>query len=453
MKNEIINISAEKIYQHPDNPRKDLGDLAELSESIKKKGIMQNLTVMIGHWDEKKRWQQDGYTLLIGHRRFAAGKMAAVKEFPCRVIEKIDYKDQIGIMMEENMQRNDLTIWEEANGFQMMLDLGDTEDQIAEKTGFSKSTIRHRVNIAKLNQEVLKEKEQDDGYQLTLKGLYELEKIADIEKRNKILSESRSSADLVARARTAVTNEKREKAKRKIIDVLEMAGIKEIPKKEEAKIWTGGYKKVKEYDAGEALNNSDIPESGEKLYWRSVWYGIEVFEKVKKKKGPVSKEEKIRKEREAKQKKIKEIIRHMDARRNELVKDIVSGNIKPAKNEQLLKDSIWMILMAAGCTVSRNAMCTIFLGKEYNYTMEEKQEALKRVDNLNVYHQMLLGLNRSMQTYINEICDWKCKYKKSNGQLQLEAYRIFELYGWYFEEGEKEILDGTSELYEGEADE
>lgn len=158
MKNEIINISAENIYQHPDNPRKDLGDLEELSDSIKKKGIMQNLTVMIGHWDDKGKWQQDGCTLLIGHRRFAAGKMAAVSVFPCRVIEKIDYKDQIGIMMEENMQRKDLTIWEEANGFQMMLDLGDTEDQIAEKTGFSKSTIKHRLNIAKLDQDILKEK-------------------------------------------------------------------------------------------------------------------------------------------------------------------------------------------------------------------------------------------------------------------------------------------------------
>mgnify|MGYP002608470998 CR=1 FL=1 len=63
MKNEIINISAENIYQHPDNPRKDLGDLEELSDSIKKKGIMQNLTVMIGHWDDKGKWQQDGYTL------------------------------------------------------------------------------------------------------------------------------------------------------------------------------------------------------------------------------------------------------------------------------------------------------------------------------------------------------------------------------------------------------
>ena len=44
----ITNINAKLIHQHPDNPRKDLGDLTELSESIKKKGIMQNLTVVPG---------------------------------------------------------------------------------------------------------------------------------------------------------------------------------------------------------------------------------------------------------------------------------------------------------------------------------------------------------------------------------------------------------------------
>ena len=91
----IINISAEEIYSHPDNPRKDLGDLTELADSIKKKGIMQNLTVMKGHWDEERNWQQSGYTLLIGHRRFAAGKLAKISEFPCRVVENMEYKEQI----------------------------------------------------------------------------------------------------------------------------------------------------------------------------------------------------------------------------------------------------------------------------------------------------------------------------------------------------------------------
>ena len=60
----ITNINAKLIHQHPDNPRKDLGDLSELSESIKKKGIMQNLTVIPGHWDEDKTHHDEGYARL-----------------------------------------------------------------------------------------------------------------------------------------------------------------------------------------------------------------------------------------------------------------------------------------------------------------------------------------------------------------------------------------------------
>lgn len=381
--------------------------------------------------------------------------MAAVSEFPCRVIEKIDYKDQIGIMMEENMQRNDLTIWEEANGFQMMLDLGDTEEQIAEKTGFSKSTIKHRLNIAKLDQDVLKEKEQNDGYQLTLKGLYELEKITDIDKRNEILRQSSSSVDLVARARSAVVSERREKVKQKIISALEAAGIKKMSDKDEVNVWNSGkWEKVQEYKTDNDQGEIDVPESDEQLYWRTIWSGIEVYKKKKPVKKKETKAERLEKEREAKKKQINEIMKKMDARRKEFIRDIISGKIDPVKNEQRLKDSIWMILVAVGSGVYRSTMSQIFLEKDrWEHSQEERDAALKKVDELNVIHQMLIVLHDEMNADFKEVCDYMCRYKKGNGQIRLEAYRILELYGWYFEPGEKEILDGTSELYEGEADE
>ena len=78
----------------------------------------------------------------------------------------------------------------------MMLDLGSTEDEIAEKTGFSKQTVKHRINLAKLDQDILKEKNADENFQMTLKDMYELEKIDDVEARNEILSESRNSSSL-----------------------------------------------------------------------------------------------------------------------------------------------------------------------------------------------------------------------------------------------------------------
>ena len=192
----ITNINAKLIHQHPDNPRKDLGDLTELSESIKKKGIMQNLTVIPGHWDEDKTHHDEGYTLIIGHRRFAAGKMAGVTMYPCRIVEDMSYKDQVGTMLEENMQRIDLTPLEQAEGFQMMLDLGDTEEQIAEKTGFSRTTVRRRLEIAKLDRDLVKKKTDENGaYQLNLKDLAQLSRIEDDETRNRILKFIRTIAD------------------------------------------------------------------------------------------------------------------------------------------------------------------------------------------------------------------------------------------------------------------
>ena len=282
--NKIIFIPAEQIHQHPDNPRKDLGDLSELSESIKKQGIMQNLTVIPGHWDENRIWHVDGYTLLIGHRRFSAGKMAAVKEFPCRIINDMSQKDQVGIMLEENMQRNDLTIWEQANGFQMMLDLGDTEEQIAEKTGFSKTTIKHRLNIAKLNQNELKKKEQDENFQLTLKDLYELEKIQDIEKRNEILALSRSSSELVSRAQNAVATAKREACEKTIIEMLEDMEVKKAPKEAEKELWSGRWETIKEFDLGkEPPETIKLPKKNVQMYWLVYYRTLKVIIKLEKK--------------------------------------------------------------------------------------------------------------------------------------------------------------------------
>ena len=232
----ITNINAKLIHQHPDNPRKDLGDLTELSESIKKKGIMQNLTVVPGHWDENRAHHEEGYTLIIGHRRFAAGKMAGVTMYPCRIVQDMSYNDQVGTMLEENMQRIDLTVLEQAEGFQMMLNLGDTEEQIAEKTGFSRTTVRRRLEIAKLDRNLVKEKTDENGiYQLTLKDLAELSRIEDIETRNRILKDATDSRQIQWKVEDTIKNAEREKNRKIIVELLEAAGIKKIHKRDREK--------------------------------------------------------------------------------------------------------------------------------------------------------------------------------------------------------------------------
>ena len=56
----IVMINLDALHHHPDNPRKDLGDLTELAESIRKNGVMQNLTVIQGHWRSKEEFVDDG---------------------------------------------------------------------------------------------------------------------------------------------------------------------------------------------------------------------------------------------------------------------------------------------------------------------------------------------------------------------------------------------------------
>ncbi len=150
MQNQLTYIEVERLFPHPDNPRKDLGDLSELASSIAQSGVMQNLTAVV------RDAEKGEYTVIIGHRRLAASKLAGLKSVPCVVVEMSD-KEQLATMMLENMQRSDLTIYEQAQGFQMMMDLGETVETIAEKTGISKSTVRNRMKLTRYDAAIMRE--------------------------------------------------------------------------------------------------------------------------------------------------------------------------------------------------------------------------------------------------------------------------------------------------------
>lgn len=174
----LTTIAIEKLHPHPDNPRKVLGDVDELAESIKASGILQNLTVvpMNDDWTE--------FTVIIGHRRLAAAKQAGLTELPCAVVEMTE-KEQLSTMLTENMQRSDLTVYEEAKGCQLLLDLGDTVAEVAEKTGFSESKIRRRVKLCELDEEAFKESQIR---QPTLADYDRLNQIKNIDVRNELLT-------------------------------------------------------------------------------------------------------------------------------------------------------------------------------------------------------------------------------------------------------------------------
>lgn len=119
---DITYIPIRQLYPHPDNPRKELGDLSELAASIKENGVYQNLTVIPGHylnsreyiakcvdeggdaaaaaaaWTPKAVWSSEDYTIIIGHRRAAAAQQAGLYELPCAIVE-MDEREQMQTMM------------------------------------------------------------------------------------------------------------------------------------------------------------------------------------------------------------------------------------------------------------------------------------------------------------------------------------------------------------------
>lgn len=459
---EIVMINVANIYPHPDNPRKDVGDVTELAESIKKQGVMQNLTVIpLPALTEEPEEQPDADTeslssdfhVIIGHRRLAAAKLAGIETVPCKIVSKISKKEQVSIMLEENMQREDLTVWEQAQGFQMMLDLGETEDTIADKTGFSKTTIKHRLNIAKLDQDELKNKEQDKNFQLSLKDLYELEKIEDVEERNKILREATDNRNLVYRVHSHIEQKERDKKADAIVKMLKELGVVEAPKQYASEQYGNKWETVKNF-----LLNDEVPESiriknkkDEKLYYYAIWYEIRVVRKKKTVKKKLTPAEQKEKEQKANKKYMKDVLKKLDERRRLFVMDIVEGRIAPIKDEEKVKDALWSALVLNQSYLAPSQLSRFFTKQPlYACTKEEEKEASQKAAKLSILQQMLVMLNVVMNE--TELVKYNGTYYKENGQALMDGYKVLRLYGWSFEDEEEEkVVDGSHEFYEEES--
>lgn len=139
-----MNIKLDQIYPNPNQPRKhfDQGKLEELAQSIKESGLMEPLIVV-------KRGKK--YMLIAGERRWRSAHLAGISEVPVRIMEADDQK-VAELSLLENLQREDLSIVEEAQAYQGLLDMGLTQEEIARKMGIKQTwRIQERLNILKLS--------------------------------------------------------------------------------------------------------------------------------------------------------------------------------------------------------------------------------------------------------------------------------------------------------------
>jgi len=140
-------IPLDKIDPNPEQPRTEFGDLTELTASIADKGVLEPLLVKPS--PATGRWM-----IIAGERRFRAATAAGLTEVPCVEME-VDDNTVAEIALIENMQRKDLTVWEEADGLVSLCErFGYTHEDVARKLGKSRSSVTEALSIAAIPSDV-----------------------------------------------------------------------------------------------------------------------------------------------------------------------------------------------------------------------------------------------------------------------------------------------------------
>ncbi len=135
-------ISVTSIFPNPEQPRSEFGDLSELTESIREKGVLEPLLV--------KPTEDGRFMIIAGERRWRASQLAGLTEVPCIEMD-VDDKALAEIALIENLQRKDLTVWEEADGLAALKEkFGYTQDEIAQKISKGRTTVTELLTIAGL---------------------------------------------------------------------------------------------------------------------------------------------------------------------------------------------------------------------------------------------------------------------------------------------------------------
>jgi len=135
----------EQLDPNPTQPRQAMGDLSELMASIAEKGIIEPLVV---------RQRDSRFQIVAGERRYQAAVQLGLREVPV-VIRDADDHEAIELALVENLQRKDLTPFEEADALQALGQrCGYTHDELARKLGKSRTAITESLALVKLPDEV-----------------------------------------------------------------------------------------------------------------------------------------------------------------------------------------------------------------------------------------------------------------------------------------------------------
>ncbi len=164
----VSEIDISEIMPNPDQPRKvfDEEALAELTESVRRNGIIQPIVLAKG---------EDFYIIIAGERRWRAAGLAGLKKVPAVVRELTRDSEQMELALIENIQREDLGAMELARAYKNLMDThGYRQEDVADVVGKSRSAVANTIRLLGLPQRVLEALEQkliSEGHARCLIGL------------------------------------------------------------------------------------------------------------------------------------------------------------------------------------------------------------------------------------------------------------------------------------------
>jgi ParB family chromosome partitioning protein len=131
-------VSIERLDPNPDQPRQAMGDLSELMASIEEKGVIEPLIV---------RQREGRYQIIAGERRYQAAVQIGLQEMPV-IIRDADDRELIELALIENLQRKDLTPFEEAVALAALAEkFGHTHEELARRLGKSRTSVTESLSL------------------------------------------------------------------------------------------------------------------------------------------------------------------------------------------------------------------------------------------------------------------------------------------------------------------
>lgn len=240
----VIFLDVEKIYPGVYQPRRifDEEALKELIASIKEKGVLQPLLVR-PHPTEKAC-----YEVIAGERRLRASKAAGIKKVPV-LVKMFDDKTTLEVALIENLQRENLNPFEEAQGYERLMDeFQYTQETLSKVVGKSRSHVANMIRMLELPDGIKRyvtKKELTLGHARALLGLKNAEDLAEtiVKKGLTVRQTEKLAAQSKERKETSISHQEKLKQKDKDIITLETE-LSKILKNPVSISWNGKGGKI-----------------------------------------------------------------------------------------------------------------------------------------------------------------------------------------------------------------